>query len=218
MATDESDQRGKCVNCGFLVMHHDPFKAGPHFTELENVRRERGNFFHIHHGPSDNRSADPICLRAVMSFQEEMDETAWDCRHRPPPSPGEESQSWKEALRVINKDRQCPKWSKYQQGLPPSVFLAVCMISELEESLEKNRREWEQSMEKDRRTWESRLDEDNQNRSHRANKIMVWLVIAGLVFALAEIFAAVVAVTPDSLGGKWFRMNDSQVETSKSGD
>ena len=92
------------------------------------------------------------------------------------------------------------------------------MISELEESLEKNRREWEQSMEKDRRKWESRLDEDNRRRSRRANLVMFVLAIAGLCFALAEIFAAVVAVTPDSLGGKWFHLNHNQVETSNSGD
>lgn len=208
----DSGARGRCYSCAYLcrVVKVSPV-AEPQYRELSDNARKDADFFLVPKSAGINIPTKPACFQCAAPLTALIEEQMQD-----------HSKSQHDAAMFITyEDRKCKKWFPYTEGLTPAQHLEIDMLERVEQdrrewerSQEKNRREWEQSMERDRRNWESHLDEDNRRRSRRANWLMAVLAIAGLIFAIAEIFAAIVAVTPDSLGGKWFNMNQSQVETS----
>jgi hypothetical protein len=59
-------------------------------------------------------------------------------------------------------------------------------------------------LEKERRDFERRLQQMNEQQRKRTDKIMIGLAIAGGLLAIAKIFAALAALTPDSILFQWF--------------
>jgi hypothetical protein len=59
-------------------------------------------------------------------------------------------------------------------------------------------------LEKERRDFELRLQQMNEQQRKRTDKIMIGLAIAGGLLAIAKIFAALAALTPDSILFQWF--------------
>lgn len=72
--------------------------------------------------------------------------------------------------------------------------------------LERRREEFEQRMEQDRRNFEFRLEELAKEERKRSDRIMRWLTIALIVFAIAQVIEVVlVAIPPDSWVWNLFR-------------
>ncbi len=64
--------------------------------------------------------------------------------------------------------------------------------------LEQRREDFEQRMEKERKEFELKLDEANRQERKRTDRIMFWLTIALIVFAVAQVVAAILGITTDS--------------------
>ena len=71
--------------------------------------------------------------------------------------------------------------------------------------LERRREEFEHRMEKDRKDFELRLDEINRGERKRTDRVMKWIAIAAIIFAIAEVLAAILGVTSDSWILRLFR-------------
>ena len=95
---------------------------------------------------------------------------------------------------VISKSRDCPSWYPWKEFSNPkeqweeSIMLAM----------EKRREEFEQRMEQERKDFDLRLEELNKEERKRSNRVMKWLAIAAIIFAFAEVAAALLGITSDS--------------------
>jgi uncharacterized membrane protein len=72
-------------------------------------------------------------------------------------------------------------------------------------AMEERREKFEKQMEQDGKDFELRLEEINKLERKLTDMVMISLAVAGIIFALAEIFAALAALTPDSILFQWFR-------------
>ncbi len=179
--------RGRCIGCAYLIIRTNPYEKGEHRWEIEQERREIGNIFHMHDKEMGKRNAEPMCLRGLMSFKDEIDGNLWGGRHT---SGNDEIRN--DALRVINVDRHCKTWWKYQPGLSPSSLLELSMIA----SLEKNRRKWERRMERERRAYEDQAEQnrhtEEKSRRRFEKKLTIWLAIIASLIAAVDIIVNVI--------------------------
>ena len=76
---------------------------------------------------------------------------------------------------------------------------------EFEQRMERDRKDFEQRMENDRKGFELKLDEGNKQERKRTNRIMIWLTIAAIIFALAEVAAGIMGITSESWILNFFR-------------
>jgi hypothetical protein len=120
----------------------------------------------------------------------------------------QQREKWqRDCIDVLSKDRKCPSWVEYVEGLSPQWHLEVYQMN----LLQKAREEWEIRMEKDRREWQkdfqAQLERDRrewherfQNESSRFGN---QLAVAATIFGLLQVVAAIISLTPDSWLLKW---------------
>ena len=72
-------------------------------------------------------------------------------------------------------------------------------------AMEQGRKEFEQQMEQERKNFELKLEELNKEERRRTNRVMIWLAIAAIIFAFAEVIAALLGITNDSWVLRFFR-------------
>ena len=65
-------------------------------------------------------------------------------------------------------------------------------------AMEERRKKFEQKMESDRKAFELKLDESNKEERKRTDRVMKWIAVAAIIFALAEVAAGLMGITDDS--------------------
>jgi hypothetical protein len=115
-------KKGACASWGFLAKYsHRVHTPAPTFFEIDNQEREAGAAFR--HLPSTHQGlvvTKASCFRQLLSLQLEMDAT-------------EENST--ELVKVLTKDRDCPKWYPYTAGFSPKEHLEEYRVQELERDI-----------------------------------------------------------------------------------
>jgi hypothetical protein len=93
------------------------------------------------------------------------------------------------ARRVLYRDRQCPKWIRYQPGLDPAETYRELRTQELEA----DRRTFEQTL----ATFQGEL----ARREQRLNvRLTITAIVVGFVIGAVQVWAAAMSMTKDSIG------------------
>jgi hypothetical protein len=184
MGWGEQFGKGRCINCGFLSKRStDPMQ--PNLFAASGEDRLSGYLIN-HRGIC---TTCPWCFRGKADFLAEMGTTE---------ASGIDS---KKMFELISRDRNCQSWYPWTEFVTPEKHFEEFKMLQLE----KERRGFELKMENDRKRFELELQRMDERQRKRTDKVMIGLAIAGAIFALAEIFAALAALTPDSILFQWFR-------------
>ena len=62
-----------------------------------------------------------------------------------------------------------------------------------------------EQLEQNRRDFELKLEELNRQERKRTNRIMIWLTVAAVIFAVAEVYATLGSINPDHWLFGWIR-------------
>ena len=68
-------------------------------------------------------------------------------------------------------------------------------------AMEKRREEFDQRMDKEHKDFELKLDERIREERKRTKKTMIWLTIAGTIFAVTQVYAAWASINPEHGSG-----------------
>lgn len=98
------------------------------------------------------------------------------------------------ALELISEDRRCQEWYPYTPGLSPKEHFEEKRRLELEQE----RQGFEQRMENERRQFELTIFEMNKKLQEDTARVGYRLTVAAVIFAFAQVIAAVLALTSDS--------------------
>ena len=193
MASEEYGT-GRCVNCGFLCKINEnaavsgcyeataPDRYTGHLAEYQaTLGLQRFEQFAI--------PTIPWCFRSKANFIKELSEL------------GATVHDDAKIHEVIRRQRDCSFWMLWKEFIGPKEHYEEFKMLELEQ----RREQFEQQMEKDRRAFELKLEELNREERKRTNKVMIWLAIAAIVFAAAEVVAALLGLTNDSWILHFFR-------------
>lgn len=71
-------------------------------------------------------------------------------------------------------------------------------------AMEERREKFEQRMEQEKKDFELKLEELKKQERKQTNRVIIWLAVAGVIFALAQVFVALAALTSDSILFQWF--------------
>ena len=184
------EDRGRCVSCGFLAKRVMPTGSStPMFYEFDEVGRQLGKGFieEPWHSPETKIVTVPACIRGAANLLGEC-----GAEHA---SGADLDDSTK---RVINRDRNCPKWYPYTPGLDPVRHLEEFRRLEIEQ----RREEFEERMENERQAFEERLAQRAEESEGRRHTLVLWIAAAAVILALAEVGAAILGAGPGSLIGK----------------
>jgi hypothetical protein len=174
----ESEDKGRCINCGFLAKRTrpDPSRRAstPKYYEVEIEARNNGDVWSY---VQDSRLAaigtEPFCFKQAAQITDEIhsivgrnDRTA--------------------ARDVFAKDRNCKSWYRYNPGLSPKDHFDQMNM----ELLENSRREFEVRLERERKDFDMRLFEMSQKIQATNQKVATRFTIAMIVLTLVQIFLA----------------------------
>ena len=68
--------------------------------------------------------------------------------------------------------------------------------------LEQRQREQEERREEERRAFEERLARQTEQAEDRRHNLILWIAVAAIALAIAEVLTAVLSAGPDSLIGR----------------
>ena len=103
--------------------------------------------------------------------------------------------------KVLTVKRDCPSWYPWREFASPKEHFEESIMF----AMEQGRKEFEQQMEQERKNFELKLEELNKEERRRTNRVMIWLAIAAIIFAFAEVIAALLGITNDSWVLRFFR-------------
>ncbi len=189
---ETQSKMGICATCGLHGKNMGP--GYEVFPILEVTQRERDNK-RLEQYQTRNQKfrlrAFPVCFAGIdLDNANELQRAGQDY-----------DQAFTSILYRERGVQGCSKWVQYRPNLDPQWHLDDFKMQQLEQ----DRREFEQRMEKERKEFELKLDERNREERRRTDKIMVWLTIAAIIFALAEVAAGIMGITDDSWILRFFR-------------
>jgi hypothetical protein len=169
---------GRCVNCGFLGKRRTVVDAESIVYAATTFDRQNGTF-NRESGWPDSRDmpTQPACFANVANLQKEfVDALAIT---------GLQGNAIEHecSLVLIEKPRECKSWYPWTEYRSPKEHFEEYKTQQLEQS---------------RRDFETRLFESNQKLTKDYNMVMLRLTVAAIIFAIAQIVAALLALTPDS--------------------
>jgi hypothetical protein len=149
----ESEDKGRCINCGFLAKHatgKDRRGPTPAYFEIEVSDRDSGQVWsHVaEHGMGEIQT-EPMCFRRAAAIREEIDNNI---------KGGDARDARAAAKEICSKDRNCRSWYGYIPGLSPKDHFDQMNMQLLENS----RREWEMRLETERKDFDLKLFEASQ--------------------------------------------------------
>jgi len=183
-----------CISCGFLCQR-DKSGRGTGYYEVPPADRAAGTVGHL----QANRPTIIWCFMGAANLKQEIDDLGND-------RPIEER-----TAQVIQRghENDCPRWIRYKEGLSPHEHYAGLAMQELEQRqyqsqqmLEQGRQEFEQRLEQDRRTFEKALWDQAQEAEGKRHNLVLWITVAAIILALAQVLAAFLSAGPDSIIGK----------------
>jgi hypothetical protein len=180
----ESEDKGRCINCGFLAKRPFPFSVLRReplssFYEIPDSERESGRVWS--HNPGGNTAqieTEPVCFRFVADIQHEI-----DARPEAKLLIREDTIG---ARSVFAKDRSCQSWYRYMPGLSPRDHFDRLNM----ELLEQSRREWEMRLETERKDFDLKLFKMSQEIQASNQKVANRFTVAMLILTLVQIFVA----------------------------
>ena len=167
----------RCANCGFLGKRALESKIPQLTYEMTLSDRESGNnpTYSVMEPVIDQPGVTrPISLRAVCYrgvYEPFAEQRARGAK--------EGGGSAKALVAIINEDRDCDKWHPYSPGLDPLRHLEDFRMQQLED----NRREFER-----------RLVEMQINAERKIGNVGVWIGIAAVILAVAQVVSSVPAL------------------------
>jgi len=170
---------GRCVNCGLLGKRASQSTLSVCY-EATAVDRLGGHLTEVREDPVGPAAYPPIIHTHPWCFLGKADllgELA---------VMGAKEHQADKVLELIRKDRNCKAWYPWREFLSPKEHWEEQIMLAMEERREK----FEQSIEKDRKDFELKLFEMNQRLAKDSHRVMVWLAIAAIIFAVAEVGAA----------------------------
>jgi hypothetical protein len=201
---ESTPKRGICITCGFLCKRDVLNDHTSRYYEMTEEDRLLGRFFPL------SEVLYPWCFQHVPIHREIQDSSGVPGR-----ASTEERIKWKTELttaadEVLNRDRECEWWMPYMPGVSPAEHFSEYR----QRQLDNERRDWELRQEQDRREWERAQSEESAKRQAATERVGLILAAAAVLLALAQVFAAMLALTPDSLGTIWFPMFSTQFPVS----
>jgi hypothetical protein len=181
---------GRCISCGLLTKRTAPDHSGLSYYEVRPEEREHGYLF-LWPGPDPTNPGircTPGCYAGAVPLAQEImgevpqrsSDNRWD----------QDRAEWQQrCLGALLKDRQCPSWVEYIEGLSPEWHLEMHQMN----VLQKAREEWELHMEQERRGWQ-------QEFQRQASKFGNRLALAAAILGGLQVVAAIIGLTPES----WF--------------
>lgn len=181
---------GRCINCGYLGKK-DTAGFGEMCFTVSAEDRTTGQL--ARHSTLNVRPGQfitvPWCFVGKVNLKEELD-------HLPV------QQTEEERIRsLIGKDRNCPSWYPWREFASPREQWEESVMLAMEERREK----FEKRMEQERKDFELGLEERNRRERKRTDRIMIWLTVAAIIFAAAQVYAAMASINPDHWLFRWLR-------------
>jgi hypothetical protein len=181
----ESEDKGRCVNCGFLGKQVKPGQRAitPSYYEIDQHGRDTGRVWSQHQDLlTAEVSTEPVCFKQVVSIREEIEaakEKAAD--------------QYEAARQTFERTRHCGSWYQYIPGFGPKEH-----AERLEkEQWEENRMKFELEIEKQRQDFELKLFEISQKIQENSRKIAsrsfwfnLFFTFVIIVLTLVQIFLA----------------------------
>lgn len=195
MAVAANTHRGRCSGCGFLgkASYRPSGKpAGGAILRVFEINwLERGlgmAYSHSHDGKTIETT--PDCFVHAANLPMELGE-------RTPPNI--DFDRYLDITReLLWTDRQCPRWYPYREGFDPAAHAQDLQMMELEQ----RQREQEERREEERRAFEERLARQTEQAEDRRHNLILWIAVAAIALAIAEVLTAVLSAGPDSLIGR----------------
>jgi len=188
---DTNSEVGQCISCGFFVQQvkgfvgrvpEDMWKLPPEqYREIEMLHRQNGTFQNQWprppHGTNTALSLGPVCFRRYIDLDGEINK-----------EPTGHYQD--KVLAVTRTDRKCPKWYPYTPGLSPGQHLEEFQTQQLEQ---------------DRREFERKLVQMQMDADRKIGKVGVWIGVAAVILALAQVGTVLLGLTSESWVVQLFR-------------
>jgi hypothetical protein len=183
----ESEDKGRCVNCGFLAKRtrSDPSNRAstPKYYEVESEARKNGEVWsYVQDSRIGPIGTEPFCFRQAAQIADEILSIT-----------GQFGSDRMAARDVFVKDRNCKSWYRYNPGLNPKDHFDQMNM----ELLENARRDFELRLEKDRKEFDLRLFEISQKIQEDSRKIAsrsfwfnLFFTFVLIVLTLIQIFLA----------------------------
>lgn len=198
MATD--DQPGRCMSCGFLSKIPGAPGYGlsdePRIVSPED-RAEPSRAHQIREGKVMGTGAF-VCLLRLEIFGKPIGSNAL-------------LNSAEAVRRNLSKERNCSDWVLFNPALTPKEHLMQRVFAAMEEDRQKFfaeservRMQFEERQEQARQAFDIAQDKNRKAFDRKMKHRDYWLAGAAVLLALAQVAAALIALTPDSLGGRWF--------------
>jgi len=182
--------KGRCISCGYLgkrsLYYDEVYEANDH---------DRSHFSFVSNTSPINQFVGtlPCCFVNELPLSKKFRDLEKKY--------GTTKDNSEISMEITARDIKCPKWTHYQSFRTPKEHFEGFKMLELEQ----RREEFEQRIEKERKEFELRLDELNRKERKRTDKVMKWLAIAAIIFAVAEVVAALLGITSDSWILRFFR-------------
>jgi hypothetical protein len=129
----------KCAECGFLAARNILTRE---LEEAEKTFREKGTIpltGQLEGRPQARHESLPLCFEGVYNLRDEFEEFA-----------GKSNPQYTDVHAVINSERQCNGFVKWQQGYSPKEHREMLdrkWVLEYQEKREKDNREWQEKQE-----------------------------------------------------------------------
>jgi hypothetical protein len=154
----ESEDKGRCVNCGFLGKRVTPGQRAitPSYYEIDQYGRESGRVWgQIQDLLTGEVITEPICFKQVVSITEEIKLLA------------SAADRYEAARQTFERDRDCGSWYPYISGFGPKEHSDKLLMEQLEE----RRMNFELAIEKQRQDFEMKLFEMSQRIQQDSQEI-----------------------------------------------
>lgn len=181
---------GSCIGCGFLAMRASRIggtnRTHTGYFEFEAENRSKLSYpFDFVPGESNAFHAGELaCFRGAANLPAEIAEAA------KAKGTGESAV----AEEVLRRSRGCRSWTTYETGLDPRRHFEELKARALED----DRRKFALDLAK----WEQQQNERETRQDRRLTHAAIWI---GGIIGVAQIIAAALAMTEDSLGLAWLR-------------
>lgn len=196
-----ADTERSCSSCGFLARRPDsPIHAATFFEMSQDARRDGGGWWALQVGGLGTRTV-PACGVGAFPILDEilairpgaLDE--WPragekdfIRARHEDDTPERNEA---AKAVFNRPRpECPRWFPHTPGLSPGQHLEAFQAQQLEQ---------------DRRAFETKLTQMQIAVEKRIGRIGIWIGVAAVILAVAQVAAALLGLTSESWVVQLFR-------------
>lgn len=155
----ESEDKGRCVNCGFLGKRVTPGQRAitPSYYEIDQHGRNTGRVWaQLQDLLTGEVATEPICFKQVVSITEEINTAL-----------GSATDGFEATWKTFLTDRHCSSWYPYTPGFGPKEHADKLQMEQLEE----RRMNFELAIEKQRQDFEMKLFEMSQNIQHESQEI-----------------------------------------------